>query len=60
MSSTAVFHPLISKIEVAYINDKGIRRVGEAFEVSEDGEVFKVLHKQGYYEIVDASQFTAT
>ncbi|WP_287353387.1 hypothetical protein [Mesorhizobium sp.] len=49
----------INKIEVAYINEKGIRRVGNAFEVTKDGEFFKILHKAGYYEIVNADQIAA-
>lgn len=46
----------ITRQEVAYINDKGIRRVGIAYEVSADGESYKVLHKQGYFEYVTTAQ----
>jgi hypothetical protein len=46
----------ITRHEVAYINDKGIRRVGIAYEVSEAGDTFKVLHKQGYFEYVTSAQ----
>lgn len=49
----------IAKFELAYVNEKGIRRVGLAIAVTEDGEFFKVLHKAGYTEIVDASRIVA-
>lgn len=49
----------ITRHEVAYINDKGIRRVGIAYEASATGDTFKVLHKQGYFEYVTKSQIEA-
>lgn len=49
----------IEKIKVAYINEKGIRRVGMADAVTKDGEFFRVQHKAGYYEVVDCDQIAA-
>ncbi|WP_287150629.1 hypothetical protein [Mesorhizobium sp.] len=50
----------IEKIEIAYVNAKGVRRVGKADGVTSDGEAFRVQHKQGYFEIVNADQIVAS
>ena len=49
----------IDPIEITYINERGIRRVGQAHNCSHDGETFLVRHKAGYSVTVTSNQICA-
>ena len=46
----------IEPIEITYINERGIRRVGQAHYCSQDGEIFLTRHKAGYSVAVTTDQ----
>ena len=46
----------IDPIEIAYINERGIRRVGDGCYSTGDGEKFFVRHKAGYSVLVTTDQ----
>ena len=49
----------IDPIEIAYIDERGIRRVGDGCYSTDDGEKFFVRHRAGYSVLVTTDQIAA-